>query len=110
MIAIISAIGFGSIVAAVVGWYGVISNHRQAWINALRDDLAMFLRELEVMHYAIGDLFAAKTVDELPPLEKQKQDARVAVLFIQRRIVLRLKSTRTAAHRTCREAGRTYEN
>jgi hypothetical protein len=48
MIAIISAIGFGSIVAAVVGWYGVISNHRQAWINALRDDLAMFLRELEV--------------------------------------------------------------
>jgi hypothetical protein len=75
MIAIISAIGFGSIVAAVVGWYGVISNHRQAWINALRDDLAMFLRELEVMHYAIGDLFAAKTVDELPPLEKQKQDS-----------------------------------
>jgi hypothetical protein len=45
---LLAAFGFGSIVAALLGWFGAkavaISNHRQNWINALRDDLVAYLR------------------------------------------------------------------
>lgn len=90
MMSLLAGIGIGSIIAAIVGWFVAISNHRQAWINALRDDLAAYLKGLEVMHYTIGNLLAAKTSDEIQSLEKQKQDARIAVLFAYRRILLRL--------------------
>lgn len=88
-IALLAAIGVGSITAALVGRWVAISNLRQAWINALRDDLATFFKELEQIHYAIGDLQrapAAKT-------EKLKRDARVAILFVYWRIVMRLNRT-----------------
>lgn len=53
-IALIAAIGIGSIIAAIVGWWSAkavaISNHRQNWINALRDDLVTFLKEVDVLH------------------------------------------------------------
>ena len=87
----IAVLGVGSIVAALISWFIAISNHRQAWINALRDDLSTYLKELEVMHYAIGDLFAAK--DDDGTLEKRKQEARAAILLIYWRIVLRLNRT-----------------
>src|SRR5882724_8918077 len=64
--------GIGSIIAGLISWRIAISNHRQAWINALRDDLATYLKELEVGHYEIGKLFSAKTDDGT--LEKQKSD------------------------------------
>jgi hypothetical protein len=35
-------------------------------------------------------LFKAKSADDLPALEKQTHDARVALLFVHRRILLRL--------------------
>jgi len=88
ILSIVAVLGVGSIVAGLISWRVAISNHRQAWINALRDDLSTFLRELEMMHYAIGSLFSAKSDDGT--LEKQKQDARVAILFTYWRIVLRL--------------------
>ena len=86
MSALLAGIGVGSIIAAAIGWAVAISNHRQAWINALRDDVAIFLKELEVMHYAIRDVFAAKTAEELVAAETAKRDARVAVIFAQNRI------------------------
>jgi len=50
-IALIGAIGVGTIVSALVGHIVAVSNHRQAWINALRDDLAEFSKALEwAMH------------------------------------------------------------
>lgn len=94
---LIAAFGFGSVIAAVVGWWSAkavaISNHRQNWINALRDDLANFLKEIDVLHYRIGRLNGMDgnpaTVDDL---DKQ-QDARNAAMLVYRRILMRLNMT-----------------
>ncbi len=91
VLSIIAVLGVGSIVGGLISWRVAISNHRQAWINALRDDLSTYFKELEVMHYAIGSFLSAKVDDGT--LEKAKQDARVAILFIYWRIVLRLNRT-----------------
>ena len=40
MIALIAEIGIGSIIAGVISWIVAISNQRQQWINALREDIA----------------------------------------------------------------------
>ena len=76
ILSFIAVLGIGSIVAALITWRTAISNYRQAWINDLRDDISTYLKELEAMHYAIGNLFSAET-DET--LEKQKQEARIAI-------------------------------
>ena len=89
VVSLIAVLGVGSIVAALFGWAIAIASHRQAWINALRDDLATFLRELQATHYAIGDLFAGAT----PEAEQRKREARLAILFTYYRIVLRLNIT-----------------
>jgi hypothetical protein len=88
-IALLAAIGVGSITASVVGRWVAISNHRQAWVDALRDDLATFFKELEQIHYAIDDLRRAPAGKK----EKLKRDARVAILFVYWRIVMRLNRT-----------------
>ena len=90
MLGLIAALGIGSIIAALFGWFVVISNHRQAWINALREDLAEYFKQLELMHYAIGDLLSQQPAEDLSALENRKREARVAVLFVYRRIQLRL--------------------
>lgn len=66
-------------IAGLISWRVAISNYRQAWINALRDDLATYLKELEIMHYEIARLFSAKTDDST--LERQKHETRIAILF-----------------------------
>ena len=84
-IAFVAAIGVGTIIAAVVGHLTTISNFRQAWINALRDDLAEFFKSLETMNYAISDYLK----DSLQNEEKRCA-ARTVVLFDYERIRLRL--------------------
>jgi hypothetical protein len=86
VLSILAILGIGSIVAGLISWRIAVSNFRQSWINALRDDLATYLKELENMHHAIGRLLHEAGPDE----EQNKQDARVAVLFVYWRIVLRL--------------------
>jgi hypothetical protein len=49
-IALVAAIGVGTIISALVGHQTAISNHRQAWINALRDDLAEYFKALGKMN------------------------------------------------------------
>jgi hypothetical protein len=93
LLTLIGGIGIGTIIAAAIGWRVAILNLRQASINALRDDLATFLKELEVIYAAMGNLFACKNAEELSALEKQKQEARVAFMFVHRRILLRLNAT-----------------
>jgi hypothetical protein len=83
----LAALGVGSIVAAWIGHRVSISNHRQAWINGLRDDIAQFMKELEAMHYAIDDLWGKAAGGEF---EKRRREVRVAILFVYWRIVLRL--------------------
>lgn len=96
-IALIAAIGIGAIIAAMVGWWSAkavtISNHRQNWINALRDDLATYLKEIDAMHFrvarALGEIGEPGAIADL---EKQ-QESRQAALLVYRRILLRLNTT-----------------
>jgi predicted amino acid racemase len=96
-IALIAAVGIGSIVSAVVGWVSAkavtISNHRQNWINALRDDLVAYLREIDTMHYrmakVLGEIGGPGTIEDL----ERQQENRAAALLVYRRILLRLNTT-----------------
>ena len=95
--ALVTALGVGSIVAAVVGWWSAkavaISTHRQNWINALRDDLVTFLKEVELLHYRVamlaGDRSKPPTIDTL----EQQQDTRNAAMLVYRHILMRLNLT-----------------
>jgi hypothetical protein len=84
-VALLAAVSIGTIIAAAVGHLTAISNHRQAWINALRDDLAEFFKSLETMNYTIRDY-----LQNSEPNEEKRRTARVAVLFVYERIRLRL--------------------
>ena len=87
-IALLAAIGVGTIISALVGHLVAISNHRQDWINALRDDLAGFVRALETMRYAMVDY-----LQDSAKFEDKKREARISLLFIYERIRLRLNRT-----------------
>lgn len=93
LIAFLATLGVGSIVAATLSRWTVISNLRQAWIKALRDDLATYLKEIDAMHHKIDPTHRSlltRPQDEL--LEKQR-DIRGAALLVYRRILLRLNIT-----------------
>ncbi len=87
-IALVAAVGVGTIISALVGLLVAISNHRQEWINALRDDLAEFFKALETMRYAMIDY-----LQDSARSEGKKREARVALLFVYERIRLRLNRT-----------------
>jgi hypothetical protein len=87
-VALLAAIGVGTIISALVGHFVAISNHRQDWINALRDDLAEYFKALEAMGYAIRDY-----MQDSEKFEGKKREARIAVLFIYERVRLRLNRT-----------------
>jgi hypothetical protein len=95
-IQLIAAFGVGSIVAAIVGWWGAkavaISNHRQNWINALRDDIVTYLKEVDLFYFRMATLFRGPS--DTDDLERQQQ-ARASVLLIYRRIRLRLNMEET---------------
>jgi hypothetical protein len=40
-----------ALTAALIGRSVMISNHRQAWIDALREDLAKFFTSIDVIHF-----------------------------------------------------------
>jgi hypothetical protein len=92
-IAILSALGFGSVVAAALSRWSVISNHRQNWINALRDDLVEHMKQIDAVHYIVskgavlsGEKAIIKNTDD-------QQEAQNAALLVYRRILLRLNLT-----------------
>jgi hypothetical protein len=89
-ITLIAAIGFGSIISALIGHHVAISGHRQAWINALRDDLAEFVRRLDVLAYAIRDWMNDSEADGV---EQKRRVARTDLLLVYERIRLRLNQS-----------------
>ena len=91
ILSVIAVLGFGSIVAALIGHRSALGNHRQNWINGLHDDLGTFFKELEVMHQTIGEIMRDGGTTELD--QKNMQEARVPILFVYWRIVLRLNRT-----------------
>jgi len=94
-IALIAAFGVGTVAAAIVGWLSAravaISNHRQNWINAPREDIVTFLKELDLLHFRLAKMNQSGYTDDL---EKQ-QELRAALLLVRRRIRLRLNMTET---------------
>jgi hypothetical protein len=94
-IPLITAVGVGSIVAAAVGWTSAkavaISYHRQNWVNAIRDDIATFLKEVDVLHFIVGKILGESggTTDDL----QKQQDARASAMLVYRRIRMRLNMT-----------------
>lgn len=92
-ISVVAAFGIGSVVAAIVGWFSAkavaISNHRQNWINALRDDLAIYISSIDVVRrrfMKISGTNGSGTTDDLEALH----DARNSALLVRDRIRLRL--------------------
>jgi hypothetical protein len=95
LLTLITGIGIGSIIGAAISaifsWRVAILNLRQASLNALRDDLATCLKELEGVYFAVANLRPYENDEDLPAsLEKQRQEARIAFLFIYRRVLLGL--------------------
>lgn len=84
-IALLAAVSVGTIIAAFVGHFTAISNFRQAWINALRDDLAEFFKALEELNYIMRDY-----LKDSVKFEEKRREARIAALSIYERIRLRL--------------------
>lgn len=88
ILSVIAVLGVGSILAAAIGWRISIANHRQAWINALRDDIVTFLKESETLravttkHRFFGG--------EIRDTEEERRQAWIAMMFVYWRIVLRL--------------------
>ena len=90
LIAALGALGIGTIIAAGFSRWNAISSLRQHWIDALRDDLSTYLKEINAMPFRIARLTGShgepSTIDDY---EKQ-QDTRNSVLLVYRRILLRL--------------------
>jgi len=92
-ISLVAAVGAGTIIASMVGWWSAkavaISNHRQGWINALRDDLVLYLKEIDTLH----DRVASLQRDIRPESLERHQETGYAALLVYRRILLRLNMT-----------------
>jgi hypothetical protein len=82
--AIISLIA--AVTAALIARSVMISNHRQAWINGLREDVASFFAAIDVIHFKMR---MVPQVGDASKLEDQ-QDARNEALLAYRKILMRL--------------------
>jgi hypothetical protein len=80
MAAVLSLIA--AITAALIARSVMISNHRQAWINGLREDLATFFSGIDVIHSGMAM--------PSPDARMEQQKARNDVLLAYRKILMRL--------------------
>jgi hypothetical protein len=75
-----------AITAALITRSVMISNHRQAWINALREDLAAFFTAIDVIHFRVAMLSQGGDASALEEQQKARNDA----LLAYRKILMRL--------------------
>src|ERR1700731_4600630 len=75
-----------AIAAALIARSVTISNHRQAWINALREDLAAFFTAIDVIHFRMAMLSQGGETSKLEEQQKTRNDA----LLAYRKILMRL--------------------
>src|ERR1700678_1879074 len=88
VVTILGALGIGTIIGAAFARWNAISNLRQNWIDALREDLVMYLKEIDARVYRVdGGWRKNKPPATTEDLEKQ-QDTRNACLLVYRRILL----------------------
>ena len=75
-----------AVTAALISRSVMISNHRQAWINGLRDDLASFFTAIDMIHFRIAALSSGGDASKL----EEQQQTRNDVLLAFRKILMRL--------------------
>jgi hypothetical protein len=75
-----------AITAALISRSVMISNHRQAWINALREDLAAFFTAVDVIHFRTAMPAQGGDTNNLEEQQKAQND----VLLAYRKILMRL--------------------
>jgi hypothetical protein len=68
-----TTLGLGSVIATILGWLGIksvmIANHRQAWINALREDLAQFFTSVDAIHFVMAKVSHSGAAGGVPSWE-----------------------------------------
>jgi hypothetical protein len=75
-----------AITAALISRSVMISNHRQAWINALRDDLAALFSAIDLVHFRMAMLPQNGDINNLEEQQKAWNDVQLAY----RKILMRL--------------------
>jgi hypothetical protein len=75
-----------AVTAALIARSVMISNHRQAWINGLREDLAAFFAAIDVIHSTMTMPAQRGDASEL----EQQQKTSSAALIAYRKILMRL--------------------
>ncbi|MGA7199182.1 MAG: hypothetical protein WBQ45_18560 [Roseiarcus sp.] len=95
--AIVAAVA--GITAAAIAHSAKISEFRQAWINALRDDIATYFKELDGIHFYVGKLLKSTDSARAEEFEQQKYEARVRLMLVYYRIKLRL-NMKESLHRS----------
>lgn len=95
--AIVAAVA--GITAAAIAHSAKISEFRQAWINALRDDIATYFKELDGVHFYVGKLLKNTDSARVEEFEQQKHEARARLMLVYYRITLRL-NMKESPHRS----------
>ncbi len=80
-----------AITAALIARSVMISTHRQAWINALREDLAAFFTAIDVIHFRMAMLSTSGHASSLEEQQKARNDA----LLTYRKVLMRLNMNET---------------
>lgn len=75
-----------AVTAALITRSVMISNHRQAWINALRDDLAAFFSTIDIIHFTKTTFAEGAEATSLIEQQRIQNDA----LLKYRKILMRL--------------------
>ncbi len=75
-----------AIAAALIARSVMVSNHRQSWINGLREDLAAFFTAIDMIHFTMALLSHGGDATKL----EEQQKARNDVLLAYRKILMRL--------------------
>jgi hypothetical protein len=75
-----------AITAALIARSVMVSNHRQAWINGLREDLAAFFTAIDVIHSRIAVHSQGGDANKLEEQQKARNDGMLAY----RKILMRL--------------------
>src|SRR5258708_37799 len=86
--AIVAAVA--GITAATIAHSAKISEFRQAWINALRDDITSYFKELYGLHVSVGNVIKNRDSLRIEKFEQEKYEARARLMLVYYRITLRL--------------------
>ena len=80
-VSLLAALGLGSIIAAVISRWNAISQLRQAWVDALRKEIADYFLAVE----RVGESFSGP-----PEIRRELRPRRDHAMYVHRQILLRL--------------------